>query len=113
MRAPRRRALVALACGLALTAACSAALRHPTPEDAALVAPRWPGTTLADLQRGRTLYVRRCSGCHNLYLPRAYAPERWPRLVDRMAEKARLGPREQEDVTRFLVAVASEGPAAR
>jgi mono/diheme cytochrome c family protein len=106
VRPARRLAIVALAAGLA--AACAAALRHASPADAALVAPRWPGTTVEDLERGRRLYVRRCSGCHTLILPAAHPPEEWPRLVDGMAEKARLRPGEREDVVRFLVAVASD-----
>jgi mono/diheme cytochrome c family protein len=73
-----------------------------------LLAPRWPGTTVEDLARGRTLYVRRCSGCHNLVLPQAFPPEKWPKLVDEMAARARLRPAERDDVVRFLVAVASD-----
>lgn len=93
-----------------LVLACAAALRHATPEDVVFIAPRWPGTTLEDLRRGRSLYVRRCSSCHTLVLPRSHAPEDWPRQVDRMAARARLGPGEQEDVVRFLVAVAQDQP---
>ncbi|HSD67452.1 MAG TPA: cytochrome c [Vicinamibacteria bacterium] len=106
MRPARRLAIVALAAGLG--AACAAALRHGTPRDAVLLAPRWPGTTVEDLERGRRTYVRRCSGCHTLILPAAHSPEEWPRLVDAMAKKARLRPEEREDVVRFLVAVASD-----
>jgi len=115
VRPKRRLAIVSLAAGLCATAACAAALRHPTPEDVTLLAPKWPGTTLADLQRGRSLYVRRCSGCHNLVLPAAHSPGAWPERVDRMADKARLRPGEREDVVRFLVAVASDdrGGASR
>jgi mono/diheme cytochrome c family protein len=95
---------------VALTAAsCAAALRQATPEDAVRLASRWPGTTVADLQRGRSLHVRRCAGCHNLVLPRAFPPDEWPGLVDDMAEKSRLGREERDDVVRFLVAVASDG----
>jgi mono/diheme cytochrome c family protein len=113
VRPTRRVALLALAAGLGVTAACAAALRHPLPQDAVLLAPRWPGTTLADLERGRSLYVRRCSGCHTLLLPGAHPPEEWPRLVDDMTTKARLGPRERDDVVRFLVALASDGGSAQ
>jgi hypothetical protein len=107
---PRRRITGAiLATGLCATAACAAALRHATPEDALRLAPAWPGTTVEDLERGRSLYVRRCSGCHNLILPRAFPPGKWPGHVEDMAQKARLGPGERDDVVRFLVAVASDG----
>jgi cytochrome c5 len=91
-----------------VTLACAAALRHATPEDVARLTPRWPGTTLEDLERGRRLYVRRCAGCHVLPLPATRAPEDWPRLVDEMAARARLGAEERSDVVRFLVAVASD-----
>ncbi len=106
MRPARRLAILALAAGFG--ASCAAALRHASPEDAVRVAPQWPGTTVEDLERGRRLYVRRCSGCHTLFLPAAYPKEAWPGLVDAMAEKARLRPGEREDVVRFLVAVASD-----
>jgi cytochrome c5 len=112
VRPERRLAAAALAAAILTAAGCAAALRQATPEDALRLAPRFPGTTLADLQRGRTLYVRRCSGCHNVVLPRAFPPEKWPGLVDDMAQKARLGPGEREDVVRFLVAVASDAAGA-
>ncbi len=104
----RRLAVVLLAGGLA--AACAAALRHSTPADVTLVSPKWPGTTVEDLERGRRLYVRRCSGCHTLVLPSAHGPDEWPVLVDAMAERARLKPAEREDVVRFLTAVSSDKP---
>jgi hypothetical protein len=112
VRANRGLAIPCLAALLGASVACTAALRHPSPEDAVRLAPRWPGTALEDLERGRRLYVRRCSGCHNLVLPKAHPPEEWPRLVDEMAVKARLGPGERDDVVRFLVAVASDGASA-
>jgi hypothetical protein len=111
---PERRLAAAALVAAALTAGgCAAALRQATPEDAVRLALQWPGTTLEDLQRGRSLYVRRCSGCHYVYLPRAFPPERWPGLVDEMAVKARLGPGERDDVVRFLAAVASDGVDAK
>ncbi len=106
MRARRRLAVVLLAAALA--GACAAALRHATSADVTLVAPQWPGTTAEDLERGRRLYVRRCSGCHTLVLASAHAPDEWPVLVDAMAEKARLKPGEREDIVRFLTAVSSD-----
>ncbi len=108
MRPARRLARVTFVAGALTAAGCAAALRQATPEDAFRLAPRWPGTTVQDLERGRSLYVRRCSGCHTLILPGAHPAEEWPGLVDGMADKARLRPGERDDVVRFLVAVASD-----
>jgi cytochrome c5 len=102
---------VILAAGL-LVVGCAASLRQPSARDAEALAPAWPGTTLADLERGRAVYVKRCSSCHALVLPAAHSPSRWPGLVDGMAEKARLRPGERDDLVRFLVAVASDRDGA-
>ncbi len=101
-------AALATAALLASTLACSAALRHPTEQDAHAAGAQWPHTAVVDLERGRTVYVRRCSGCHTLYLPSAYAPEDWPALVEAMSGKARLTPEQQADVTRFVVTLARD-----
>jgi len=111
MRGPTLRRLALSFAALALTAGCAAALRQPTPADASAVAPSWPGTSLEDLARGRASYVRRCAGCHALVLPSARAPRAWPALVERMAARARLSPRQTLDIQRFLVAVARDAPA--
>ncbi len=105
--------LLAVLMGLAFVASCAAALRQPLPQDVAAVSAQWPGTTLADLERGRSLYVKRCSGCHTLVLPQEHPPARWPRLVDEMVEESRLLGRDRDDVVRFLVAVASEPEPGR
>jgi cytochrome c5 len=102
-----------LAAGLAVSVACAAALRHPSTQDVSAVADQWPGTTLQDLQRGRSLYVRRCSGCHTLVLPGAHSTAEWPAYVDAMAEKARLQSEERDDIARFLVAMAAQSDAAQ
>jgi cytochrome c5 len=96
---------------LAATVACAAALRRPTAKDERLAADRWPGTTLADLERGRAVYVRRCSTCHTLHLPTAYSATAWPSLVETMSGKARLTTAEKYDVTRFVIAVARDREA--
>lgn len=104
------RAAVRLTACLALAGpiACAAALRQPTPQDARSAAARWPDTTLKDLERGRSLYVRRCSGCHTLHLPSERRADEWPTLVEKMSRKARLTPDQRVDITRFVVALASE-----
>lgn len=113
MRATRPFARVALGLTTSLALAgsigCAAALRQPGVQDAQAAATRWPGTTLTDLERGRSLYVRRCSSCHTLHLPSERAAGEWPGLVEKMSRKARLTPEQQLDITRFVVALAPSG----
>jgi cytochrome c5 len=103
---PVKAVLVLTAAFAAL--ACAAALRHPTAADALAVEARYPGTTVADLERGRSLYVRRCAGCHTLPLPRAHTAAEWPDVIGEMAGRARLGSRERTDVERLLVALSAD-----
>ncbi|MEZ4469970.1 MAG: cytochrome c, partial [bacterium] len=104
------RWLAPLALGLA---GCTAALVRPDAEDVAWASGQWPGTTLQDLQTGRERYVRRCAGCHGLYLPEAYPPARWPHHVATMAERSRLTPADQDLIVRYLSAASHRPPAAR
>jgi cytochrome c5 len=106
MGAPSTRRLAALLASAAALAGCAAALPHATLQDAVSASARWPGTGVRDLERGRMLYARRCSGCHTLYLPRSHAAEDWPTWVEAMTERSRLTRDEAEDVTRLLVTLA-------
>ncbi|MCB9550064.1 MAG: cytochrome c [Myxococcales bacterium] len=90
---------------------CTPALVRPDAEDVAWASGQWPGTTLQDLESGRDRYVRRCAGCHTLYVPDAYPPARWPHHVDTMAERSRLAPGERDLIVRYL-SVASHRPAS-
>jgi mono/diheme cytochrome c family protein len=96
--------------------ACAAALMEPLQEDAGWAAERWPGTTYADLLRGRTLYAVRCSSCHNLRRAEEYRADEWPAAIEKMekglAKKKRrkpLGytPEERETILRYLMAMSA------
>lgn len=91
----------------AVLAACGPGLPRPTNADVARATVARPATTLADLDRGRSIYLSRCGGCHRLYAPSDRAPEAWPSAVDEMAERARLDADQRELVTLFLVTMAA------
>ena len=87
----------------ALAVICCATLAQPTAADAAWAADRWPGTTQADLVRGRALYVKRCAGCHALPRPERYPTSTWEPHLDEMAERAALQRGERELLLHFLM----------
>jgi hypothetical protein len=91
----------------ALAAACSAALDHPTPQEAQWASREWPGTAVEDLARGRALYVDKCSGCHNLHLPAEHSPDEWKGYVAYMVADAKITPEEQAQIVRFLAAASA------
>jgi mono/diheme cytochrome c family protein len=97
--------------GIALTlfGAC-ARIQMPTPTgaDAARAGSRWPGTTVADLDRGRSLYVAHCSSCHQPVAPTRIPANEWPAHLEEMAERAHLSTEEASLVERYLVTMADE-----
>jgi mono/diheme cytochrome c family protein len=95
---PWRFAIVALA-----AVGCSPALPVPEAADAATARASWPETSLAELQKGRELYVRSCANCHTLKLPDELPPERWRGEVDHMQELGvKLAEGEAELIVRYL-----------
>ena len=108
MKQTRRvRLAIGFATAVALAAACSAALDHPTPQDAEWAQREWPGTTVEDLAHGRALYVDKCSSCHNLHLPSEYSPEEWKGYVAYMVTEAKITREEERAIARYLAAASA------
>jgi cytochrome c5 len=105
--------LLAVTITFATFAACaSTPVPMPTPQQGEAASQRWPGTTLEDLKAGRTLYVERCSGCHSLPVPDAYAADAWPKVIDEMAARAHLAGDDRTRVLRYLVTVSPSAKIA-
>jgi mono/diheme cytochrome c family protein len=79
----------------------------PTEADARRAAAQWPGVTAADLERGRSLYLSRCSGCHQPVDPSHIRPDDWPHHVAEMRDRAHLKSDEESLIVRYLMTVAS------
>jgi hypothetical protein len=101
------RKLAALS--LLFLAGCAGQLPPPSEADALRASARYPGTTVADLARGRKMYVERCSGCHALVRPDRKGPDEWPKLVAEMTDRAKLNEDVAQEILRYLV-VASGAP---
>ena len=97
------RFLQLAALGLVLGAGCAAALPRPSAATAARAQGRWPETTLEQLEHGRAVFVQRCSGCHSLPLPDSRTEAQWIKVLDEMAEEAKLTPAERVLVERFVL----------
>ena len=103
MSVPRLIALAAL--GLTLGAGCAAALPRPSAATAARAQGRWPDSSLAQLEQGRSVFAQRCSGCHALPLPDSHTEAEWKKVLDEMAAEAKLTDGERVLVERFVLSV--------
>ena len=101
------RRVLLLSALLAASACGGGAVPRPADQDLVRARATWPDTTRDELERGRDLYVGRCSGCHPLHAPNNYPAGTWQTVVGKMAERARLNPAEQDLVLRYLVALSA------
>jgi mono/diheme cytochrome c family protein len=108
----KRPLLLPLAAALATLAGCAAQIPPATEADALRASLRWPGTTVSELEHGRSLYLGHCSSCHSPYGPQRYATEKWRGFVQEMATRSKLGPADAEAVIRYLVAASEKTPVS-
>ena len=54
------------------------------------------------LLQGRKLYIKFCSGCHNLHLPNEYNAEKWKMNLDEMQTKAKITDEEKQLIYLYL-----------
>jgi cytochrome c5 len=112
MKLTASAALAALAALTALTA-CAADVPRATPLDAERAARTRPGTTLVDLERGRSTYLSKCTSCHRPIAPRSIAGDQWPQHVDEMRERAHLSAEEHDAIVLYLTTIATAPPTPR
>lgn len=105
---PRGSRIAALAALTLAALGCASPLAHPTSAEVVALRPIDPGVELADLERGRELYLSKCSSCHQLHEPSLFTPEAWPGKVHAMQQERRvhLSDPEALDMIRYLRAAS-------
>ena len=58
--------------------------------------------TLEELQKGRLIYLKKCSSCHNLVRPRSYTNEQWIHKVDKMQARAKVNNNDKLLILKYL-----------
>lgn len=66
---------------------------------------------LADLERGRSLLIQKCSGsCHRAPMPLDHTAAEWPISLAEMSQRAGLSDQQRILIERYLVTMASNHP---
>lgn len=63
------------------------------------------GMTAAQIKNGREIIGGACTDCHRQYDPATYAGEEWNRIVGTMRGKAKLRPKQSDDLDTFVRSV--------
>ena len=102
-RASSRSRTVAFAALAAfLVVACAPRL----PPKATLVDARRGGTSIAELEAGRSLVVRKCGNCHQTPMPSDHTAVEWLRALDEMSPRANVAGSQRAAIERYLVVMA-------
>jgi mono/diheme cytochrome c family protein len=93
---------------LLLVASCLlAACASMAEREARLPLPTAPDSaTDARYRQGRSLYVRKCALCHDLFEPTEFSAHEWPAYVKRYGPRAGLSAVQRTDVTAYLQAAS-------
>jgi cytochrome c553 len=83
-------------------------LPQPTLADVTRAQVAYPDTTLTSLTDDRRTYVKICSGCHTLHLPKEFPAQKWPSLLDEMVQvqKVKLSAQQRQQIEEFLIVMA-------
>lgn len=83
--------------------------------DADRGAEKYPGYTLEDLNKGKSLYESNCGTCHGLKKPSSRNEKKWKKVLNQMVPKANkragkevIGEQEKELVLKFLVTMGTK-----
>ncbi len=85
---------------LGVVVGCAPPPPHATATDAIRV-----NVELKQLERGRSLLVGKCGGCHRPPYPTEHTATEWPERLDEMAARANLDGDQRKAIEQYLFAV--------
>ena len=89
-------------------AGCAGQIPHASLAQTELAARQWPDVTTQSLERGREIYIQKCSGCHLLRIPSRYTSRQWPKVLDTMAARAKLTRAQKHAVFEYVMSVSKQ-----
>ncbi len=99
-----------------LTACGTIQLIQPSQIDVERGSQKYPGLTLADLNKGKLIYEQECVICHRLKGPASRSEAKWKKIVPRMVKKVNkkkgrvaINPESEEILLKYLITM-SEHP---
>ena len=77
----------------------------PNQSDADRAAKQFPGITLADITKGKTLHEQHCGKCHGLKNPSSRNEGAWKKILPEMANKAKIDAETQEAILKYILSM--------
>ena len=91
---------------------CLASCTRRTPPMATAADAERANVELAQLERGRSLVLAKCSSCHQPPLPADHTALDWPSKIGEMAERSKLDAEQRRMIEQYLVVMSNAAPPA-
>jgi hypothetical protein len=83
----------------------------PGNEELVAIQKKYQDATMEQLNEGHILYTQSaCIGCHNAKDIYKYNEVQWVGLIDDMAFRARISPRQKDALTKYVFAIKANQP---
>ena len=94
-----------LVAGLAILFQCTPAkiLMAPAQNDMSVAQKLFPDISIGDLTKGHEIYTTKCAKCHGAKNPAKFSSEEWPKILGKMAPKAKLSEVEKTLVNQYFL----------
>ncbi len=79
----------------------------PSQTDANRAQQKFPGTTLADLEQGKSIFEHSCNKCHSLKKPFTNDEATVRQVLPKMAKRAKLDNHQEDLVLKYLLTMKS------
>ncbi|MDI1355681.1 MAG: cytochrome c [bacterium] len=99
--------LILVACAAKKKAAAEKSL--PTEGQLMAVQKKFPDATMANLQKGHELFYGKCTRCHGPKNISKRSEKEWPKILDKMAPRAKLSPEDKDAVYKYVMSVKLGG----
>jgi hypothetical protein len=94
--------------GFIFTACASYTPITPTQVDVDQASKLFPGTTMADLMQGKTIFEQNCGKCHSRNKPFTKTQDQIRNVLPKMASRAKIDNSSQELILKYLLTMTSK-----
>ena len=75
----------------------------PVEADLAIARVYWPGTTFDNLKEGYSIYIGKCTDCHDTKKPQDFTVDDWTDIMHKMGRKAKLDSIQYKEVLHYVL----------
>jgi hypothetical protein len=63
----------------------------------------WMDATIDDLNKGRAIFYKECTGCHQAYTITEFTERKWKHEIEDMSPRAELSEAQKDKLTRYVL----------